>query len=631
MTADPAEGGSTDPAVGVHTYTESTVVNISATPAVGYDFDYWTGDVADPNSASTTVTMDDNKTVTANFELNLAGTVTVDGAASSSTADDVSSINISHTTGTGADRLMLVGVSWNCGTTDRSISSVVFNDGTDHPLTEVITQQAGTQLRYSAIYSLPAPPSGTVGTVTVNFSGSVSNGIVAGSVNFAGVDQTTPLGTPDGAGSGTNDTAPSVTLTGLDGDELVFDNVFQGASGETQTLTAGADQTQLWNAWIANVRAAASTEQATSSSVTMSWTASSAAYWAIAAVPINPAAAATANGLLRVQTDPAVPTTIFLDGIQRDDWGLNWVKLTPGSYMLSFSDVYNFNIPETVTVNYYPGTTGNIQSLTTPIEIYDDTVTEVSVNFIELGNLRVQTDPAMPATIYCDGVPMDDWAFWTNILPGQYTVSFEDIDGYITPAPQVVTVNAGQTTSITGTYVAGSNPVSPVAHGLLRVQTDPAVPTTIFLDGIQRDDWGLNWVKLTPGSYMLSFSDVYNFNIPETVTVNYYPGTTGNIQSLTTPIEIYDDTVTEVIVNFIELGNLRVETVSGGIPPTIYCDGVPMDDWAFWTNILPGEYTVSFETLDGKLTPPPLSVVVAAGATTHVIGNYDTGQTTLQP
>jgi hypothetical protein len=31
------------------------------------------------------------------------------------------------------------------------------------------------------------------------------------------------------------------------------------------------------------------------------------------------------------------------------------------------------------------------------------------------------------------------------------------------------------------------------------------------------------------------------------------------------------------------------------------------------------------------LTPPPLTVTVVAGATTHVIGNYDTGETNLQP
>ena len=60
-------GGSTDPAVGDHDYPEGEVVDITATPDAGWRFDNWTGDVADPDSVTTTVTMDEAKTVTANF------------------------------------------------------------------------------------------------------------------------------------------------------------------------------------------------------------------------------------------------------------------------------------------------------------------------------------------------------------------------------------------------------------------------------------------------------------------------------------------------------------------------------------------------------------------------------------
>jgi hypothetical protein len=128
------------------------------------------------------------------------GGIKLDGAVSSGTADDVDSISVAHTTGTGTNRLMLVGVSWNCGTTDRSISSVTFtpSGGSAVTLSPVVTQKVPTQLRYSAIYRWPNAtvlPSGQAGTVAVTFSGSVTNGIVAGAANFAGVDQTTPLGT----------------------------------------------------------------------------------------------------------------------------------------------------------------------------------------------------------------------------------------------------------------------------------------------------------------------------------------------------------------------------------------------------------------------------------------------------
>src|SRR5665648_164187 len=70
MAVNPSGGGTTSPAVGAHPgYAENQVVNINATPASGYHFVNWTGAVADLNSASTTVTMNANKTVTANFEL----------------------------------------------------------------------------------------------------------------------------------------------------------------------------------------------------------------------------------------------------------------------------------------------------------------------------------------------------------------------------------------------------------------------------------------------------------------------------------------------------------------------------------------------------------------------------------
>ena len=62
--------GTTNPAVGMHAYVENTVVDISATPAEGFHFTGWTGDTADPESATTTVLMDADKEMTANFEAN---------------------------------------------------------------------------------------------------------------------------------------------------------------------------------------------------------------------------------------------------------------------------------------------------------------------------------------------------------------------------------------------------------------------------------------------------------------------------------------------------------------------------------------------------------------------------------
>jgi Divergent InlB B-repeat domain len=62
----PSGGGSVTPASG-STFANGTVVNLQATAAPGFSFVNWTGSVASPTSASTTVTMNSNQTVTANF------------------------------------------------------------------------------------------------------------------------------------------------------------------------------------------------------------------------------------------------------------------------------------------------------------------------------------------------------------------------------------------------------------------------------------------------------------------------------------------------------------------------------------------------------------------------------------
>jgi uncharacterized repeat protein (TIGR02543 family) len=67
-----AAGGSvTVPTEGTFTYDIGTVVSLAATPATGYQFVNWTGDVgtiANVNAASTTITMNDSYSITANFE-----------------------------------------------------------------------------------------------------------------------------------------------------------------------------------------------------------------------------------------------------------------------------------------------------------------------------------------------------------------------------------------------------------------------------------------------------------------------------------------------------------------------------------------------------------------------------------
>jgi hypothetical protein len=328
-------------------------------------------------------------------------------------------------------------------------------------------------------------------------------------------------------------------------------------------------------------------------------------------------------GLLHVQIVPAVPTIIMLDGSPRGCWGLTYVKLQPGNYTLSFTDVAGYLKPNSVSISQNGGAYVN-QSLTTPISIIAGQTTDVIANWTQLGNMHVTTTPAVPATIFCNGVPREDWGLWTYFPSGSYTVSFGNLNGFNTPGSQVAVVSAGTTTNVNGNYTVNSTATYPyVPHGLLHVQTSPAVPSMISVNGYACDTWGLTYVELPPGAYILSFSDVAGFKTPTQVSVSQN-GSTPVIQPLTIPITITDTVITDVMATFSAQGNLRVET-SPAVPATLFCNGLPIDDWGFWTNIDPGIYTLSFGDVPGFKTPASINVQVIASSTTHVIADYSTG------
>jgi uncharacterized repeat protein (TIGR02543 family) len=72
LTISTTEGGEiTTPGAGISSYDEGTIVPLVAFPHTGYRFVNWTGDmstVEDVNAASTTIIMQGNYEITANFE-----------------------------------------------------------------------------------------------------------------------------------------------------------------------------------------------------------------------------------------------------------------------------------------------------------------------------------------------------------------------------------------------------------------------------------------------------------------------------------------------------------------------------------------------------------------------------------
>lgn len=293
--------------------------------------------------------------------------------------------------------------------------------------------------------------------------------------------------------------------------------------------------------------------------------------------------------LLRVTTNPAVPGKIIVDGVPRDEWGLTWMKIAPGPHTVSFGDLSGLAPQAPQDIVAVAGDTSVVEG-----------------NYQVNGYLRVITEGAGPGTIYVNGEPNNDWGMWREAAPGTYTVSFGAVAGYDTPAPRDVTVVAGETATTTGVYTAnpGAPGPDPLSFGYLRVTTDPAWPSTILVDGVPRDDWGLTWVKMTPGTYSVSFATVYGATPPAPRDVVVVAGDT-----------------TVYAAPFVIHGSLRV-TTSGAPAATVFVDGVPRNDWGMWQSMPPGTYKVSFGPVPGYVTPAARIVTVTAGVLTQDEGVY---------
>lgn len=65
---NPPEGGLVTPGSGIHQFTPDSRISVTAVPQPGYRFAYWLGDVSDPSSSTTEITLSDSKAVVAVFE-----------------------------------------------------------------------------------------------------------------------------------------------------------------------------------------------------------------------------------------------------------------------------------------------------------------------------------------------------------------------------------------------------------------------------------------------------------------------------------------------------------------------------------------------------------------------------------
>jgi hypothetical protein len=154
-----------------------------------------------------------------------------------SSSSNVGSDSFSYTTGSTANMVMLVSVSYNSTTT--TISSVKYNSVT---MTNVRTDTGGGSTL--GLFRLVAPASGA-NTVLVTLSSSLSGGRVITSQVFtaSGVDQSNPIDANNSATTG-NSTSWSLALTTVADNAWIFDSFTTGTNFNS-TIGKGASQTLI--------------------------------------------------------------------------------------------------------------------------------------------------------------------------------------------------------------------------------------------------------------------------------------------------------------------------------------------------------------------------------------------------
>ncbi len=196
------------------------------------------------------------------------------------------------------------------------------------------------------------------------------------------------------------------------------------------------------------------------------------------------------RGWLQVQTNPPLPATITLDGDPMNDWGV-WTHLPEGNFTVCYGPVAGFDAPPCEPVDILAGV---------PVLVTGNYVANVAaIGPTGHGFLRVTTSPALPSQIIVDGIPADSWGLnWLKVAPGLHEVCFTDVQGFSTPDCEEVTVVAGATTTVQGDFVA---------RGTLQVVTSPAKASTIHVNGVPSNAWGL-WTDFEPGLYEVCFTEV---------------------------------------------------------------------------------------------------------------------------
>ncbi|MBN1343848.1 MAG: PEGA domain-containing protein [Phycisphaerae bacterium] len=287
------------------------------------------------------------------------------------------------------------------------------------------------------------------------------------------------------------------------------------------------------------------------------------------------------TGILSVDTIP-IKGDVFVDGVS---WGTapETKAVSVGEHVVSFSDHPDYVTPEPITAG-----------------VEKDKTTQVVADYVrQTGTLSVMTTP-VAGEVFVDD---ESWGIAPQarlVDTGTHTITFGQVDLYVTPPSQTVSVAYNEATVTTGTYV-----LIPPLKGHLAVDTSP-INAEVFVNG---ESWGTSPVSraVDVGNYTVSFADVDGYVTPEAVITQVEEGRTTSVAGTYTPLS--PDTGVLVVLTAPVSGQVIVDGDDWGVAPVSrYLDV--------------GTHSVQFGRVAGYVTPLDHEVNITENQTEQVEGTY---------
>ncbi len=276
--------------------------------------------------------------------------------------------------------------------------------------------------------------------------------------------------------------------------------------------------------------------------------------------------------------------------------GATQTGIPVGDHTLSFKDITNWTTPSSRTVSIS----------------YNQTAIATGTYIRHAGSLSVTL---MPQQAIAAGAQWKlDTGEWQNsgitlsdIPVGQHTVTFKDLAGWTTPAPQSVTIQKDLPTTSTGVFIQQT--------GSLTVALTPqkAIDAGAMwqLDGGEWRSSGGTLTDIPVGQHTVAFKEINGWSPPSTQTVT-----------------IQKDQTTTAQGDYVQ----RVGALLAGLSPQQAIDSgaqwqIDGGEWkasgVAVSDIPVGSHTVTFKAISNWNSPPSQTVNILEGETAKVTGTYE--------